>query len=167
LSRTIPDFWDWAVKAYGGEGVAELCLDLQDADGQNVSLLLWALWCTSEGIVVDAALAKQAADMARVWSDAVILPLRQVRRRLKSPLSGDDTAARLPLRDSVKTVELQAEKALMAQLSGLCRLRERQFLPPGVQTVLRLNALLAAASAWGTDYPAEKLARLTQALTNA
>ena len=40
--------WDWAVAAYGADGVAPACLELQDAAGQNVPLLLWAGWCAAE-----------------------------------------------------------------------------------------------------------------------
>ncbi|HRJ63367.1 MAG TPA: DUF2390 domain-containing protein, partial [Brevundimonas sp.] len=28
--------WDWALKAYAADGVADACLELQDAAGQNV-----------------------------------------------------------------------------------------------------------------------------------
>ena len=41
--------WDWAVAAYGADGVADACLELQDAAGQNVPLLLWAAWTARTG----------------------------------------------------------------------------------------------------------------------
>ena len=34
--------WDWTLKAYAQGGVPEACLALQDAHGQNTSLLLWS-----------------------------------------------------------------------------------------------------------------------------
>lgn len=145
------DFWDWAVRAYAGDGVAEACLSLQDDHGQCVPLLLWAAW---RG---DAARAGDAARIARDWQ-AAILPLRAVRRRLKTEISAGDAADRLALRAQVKAAELQAEKALMARLAAL----------GGGKSTLNQDvaeALRATAAAWGGTAPAEALSRLSQALT--
>jgi len=46
-------FWDWAVAAYRDEAVRIACLDLQDAQGQNVPLLLWGAWCAASGRAPD------------------------------------------------------------------------------------------------------------------
>ena len=35
--------WDWALAVYGQDGVGEAALRLQDAHGQNVPFLLWAV----------------------------------------------------------------------------------------------------------------------------
>lgn len=156
------DVWSWAVAAYGAPGVAEQCLDLQDAHDQNVPLLLWAAWAATQGGVSDV-MASLAAGMARTWSEEVIVPLRRVRRRLKQPLSDEDTGARLALREQAKAMELQAEKVLLEQLAALSGAGDRRSddLMPAVM----LDALLKVASAWSEDYPAEKLARLTQTLS--
>ena len=45
--------WDWALKAYARQPVAEACLHLQDAHGQNVPYLLWAAWMAQEGRSAD------------------------------------------------------------------------------------------------------------------
>ncbi|MBW8882612.1 MAG: TIGR02444 family protein, partial [Asticcacaulis sp.] len=104
-------FWDWAVARYQRNGVAAACLALQDDHGQNVPLLLWAAWAAAHGMRIEPRLA-EAVRLARAWSDAVIVPLRGVRRRLKTPLSDGDEVARLKLRERVKAVELEAERAL-------------------------------------------------------
>jgi uncharacterized protein (TIGR02444 family) len=146
------DLWDWAVRAYAGEGVAEACLNLQDDHGQCVPLLLWAAW---RG---EASQAEAAAQIARDWQ-AVIVPLRDARRRLKTEVSADDEADRLVLRAQVKAVELQAEKVLLARLAALSG--GKSMLNQGVATSLR-----AAAAAWGGPVPEDALSRLVEALTN-
>ncbi len=157
------DVWSWVVAAYGAPGVAEQCLDLQDAHEQNVPLLLWAAWAATHGPVSEG-LASQAAEVARAWSEAAIVPLRSVRRRLKQPLSDGDEASRLALREQVKAIELQAEKVLLEQLAGVSGAGDR--LPDDTAPAAMLDAVQAVASAWSGDYPAEKLARLTQTLSD-
>ncbi|MFT4073930.1 MAG: TIGR02444 family protein [Asticcacaulis sp.] len=156
------DIWPWVIDVYAAPGVAEQCLNLQDEHDQNVPLLLWAAWAATHG-AVDQALAARAADMARTWSDAVIVPLRGVRRRLKAPLSDGDATMRLALREQVKVVELQSEKVLLEQLAALSV--RSGAIPDSLLPVVILDALLAVASVWSQDFPAEKLARLTQALS--
>lgn len=116
---STPSFWDWAVAAYAAPGVAEACLDLQDAHDQNVPLLLWAAWCARTGRRPDEDALDAACDTARVWTDAAILPLRDLRRRLKSPIPDMDNADRLAVREQIKAVELDAERRLISALEGL------------------------------------------------
>lgn len=153
------DFWNWAVKAYGGEGVAEACLSLQDDHSQNVPLLLWAAW---HGALLDKALALKAADMARIWSGEVIVPLRILRRRLKITLTDGDEVHRLPLREKIKGLELEAERALMDQLVAFKN-------PIKFETNQSVNAqafanLRTVSAAWGDIVPDAGLERLTEAL---
>ncbi|MEI9902601.1 MAG: TIGR02444 family protein [Asticcacaulis sp.] len=150
---------------YGDAEVAALCLDLQDTHGQCVPLMLWAAWCPRAGLRIGSDAARQASGMARAWSDEVIAPLRGVRRRLKAALNAGDDEARLPLRQAVKAAELQAEKALMAQLEALAP--GGMPVPVSNLAAARLDSLLAVAAAWSADDPADVLARLTEALTKA
>lgn len=157
------DMWSWVVAAYGAPGVAEQCLELQDAHDQNVPLLLWAAWVATHGPVSEGV-ASRAAGIARAWSEAAIMPLRSVRRLLKQPLSDGDEAPRLALRTQVKAIELQAEKVLLEQLAALSGAGDR--LPDNLVPAVMLDAVQAVASAWSADYPAEKLERLTQTLSD-
>ncbi len=112
-------FWDWAVAVYAKPGVAEACLDLQDAHDQIVPLILWAAWASVSGYEIDEVRRDAAVSVAQTWAEAVVAPLRLIRRRLKSPLTAGDTEARLGLREKIKAVELQSERALMAELERL------------------------------------------------
>ncbi len=154
------DFWDWAVDIYGREGVAEACLALQDDHDQCVPLLLWAAWRAHEGRSIDEAEAAKAARIARVWAGEVVAPLRQVRRRLKSPLEDGDEAVRLPLREKIKGLELEAERVLMRRLSDMSH--EKNDVKQGIG-----EALVVVAQGWAANTPKEGLNRLAEALTKA
>lgn len=154
------------MRVYASPGVAEQCLMLQDAHGQCVPLLLWAAWAAEKGAGIDAPLAAKVAGLARLWSDEVIGPLRAVRRRLKSPVSSSDEAIRLPLREKIKSAELEAERALMTLLEGVIlsivpiNISLKQTVTPDM-----LDALVAVSAAWSADVPFEALASLTERLT--
>jgi uncharacterized protein (TIGR02444 family) len=143
--------WDWALEAYARPGVAEACLALQDAHGQNTSLLLWAVWAE----VAEADVLARAAEDTRAWEAAALLPIRQARRALKAPLPPFDDRAREALREDVKALELQTERLLMETLAGLA---------PRNGGAPALTALTAASEAWGPPAPAAALADLAAAL---
>ncbi len=156
------------MRAYAVAGVAEQCLTLQDAHGQCIPLLLWAAWAASDGRRIDDALAAQGVSLARPWSDEVVAPLRSLRRRLKSPVSSGDDAVRLPLREKIKAMELDAERALMTALEGIAP--ARPALNPVLKqsiAVIVLDSFLAVSGAWSPQAPAAALASLTERLTKA
>jgi uncharacterized protein (TIGR02444 family) len=144
--------WDWTLIAYGQAGVPEACLTLQDAHGQNTSFLLWAVW--AEG--PDAKALTEGAQVAKVWDQAVLTPIRDIRRALKPAFAGVDDGAREGLREDVKACELRAERVLMESLEALAG-SESGGHPA-------LEALKTASAAWGTPAPADALAGLAAAL---
>ena len=145
--------WDWALEAYARQPVAEACLQLQDAHGQNVPYLLWAAWMAGEGRSADL---KGAAKMMRTWDAEVGSPLRGVRRTLKAPRPPFDDAAKDALRDAVKAVELQGERVLMESLETLSG-------PSGAPLPV-LDSLVAAAEASGDPPRRSALEKLASAL---
>ena len=144
--------WGWTLEAYARPEVPEICLELQDAHGQNTSYLLWAVW--AEG--ADPATLQSAAKAGRAWHEAVLKPIRAVRRTLKTPFEAIDDGARLGLREDVKAAELRAERVLMEAFEALSEHR-RGGRPA-------LTSLQAASRAWGPAAPDEILARLAHAL---
>ncbi len=149
--------WTWAVAAYAAEGAAEACLDLQDAAGQNIPLLLWGAWSASEGRAPDAETLEAAADTARAWDETAIAPLRAVRRALKVRAPDLDDAAREAVRAEVKAVELAAERRLLEALERLA---------PGPSGPPRpvLEGMVAAARVWSPVTPRAGLVRLAERL---
>ena len=149
-------FWDWALKAYARQPVAEACLHLQDAHGQNVPWLLWAAWMAQEGRVADL---KDAAGMMRAWDVEIGKPLRGVRRALKAPRPPVDEAAKEALRDAIKAVELKGERVLMESLEALSG-------EPATPIPV-LDGLVAAAEASGDPPRRSALEKLASALENS
>jgi len=145
--------WDWALEAYARQPVAEACLKLQDAHGQNVPYLLWAAWMAGEGRSADL---KDAAKLMRAWDAEVGAPLRGVRRALKAARPPVDDAAKDALRDAVKAVELKGERVLMESLEALSG-------PQGAPVPV-LDGLLAAAQASGDPPRRAALETLASAL---
>lgn len=146
--------WDWALEVYARQPVAEACLQLQDAHGQNVPYLLWAAWMGQEGRSADL---KGAAKIMRQWDAEVGAPLRGVRRALKAPRPMVDEAAKESLRDAVKAVELRGERVLMESLETLSG-------PPDVAPASILGGLVAAAEASGDPPRRAALEKLARAL---
>ena len=143
--------WDWALRAYARDGVPQACLALQDAHGQNTSLLLWAVWAET----ADAAQLARAAALTREWDALALSPIRAVRRALKAPFPGVQDGARETLREDVKAVELRTERVLMEALEAMTE---------GRGGAHALDALEAASRAWGRPAPDDALAALAAAL---
>lgn len=150
-------FWDWALTAYAAPGVQESCLQLQDAGGQNVPLLLWAAWTAATGRPLDEDAIEAACDCARAWDGVAVSPLRAIRRTLKAVNPDIDNAARESLREAVKAVELSAERCLMSGLEALAPAPSGSPIPP-------LGALIAVARVWSRVTPRPLLQALADRL---
>jgi uncharacterized protein (TIGR02444 family) len=149
--------WDWAVTAYAAPGVSEACLELQDAHGQSVPLLLWAAWTAREGRPLDEDAVDAACDTARIWDEIAIAPLRAVRRRLKTRTPDMDDAAREAVREQVKAVELDSERRLLLALEGVAPAKAGS--PRDA-----LKAMSVVARAWSPITPRPALIRLSERL---
>jgi uncharacterized protein (TIGR02444 family) len=145
--------WEWALGAYGRDGVADACLHLQDAHGQNVPLLLWAAWAELD----DPGRLAQGAAAARSWDAVAVTPLRAIRRSLKAPAPPVADAAREAVREEVKAIELRAERVLLETLAGVAGAASG-----GAPA---FDALKAASKAWGPPAPDDTLAALARALS--
>jgi uncharacterized protein (TIGR02444 family) len=149
--------WDWALEVYARQPVAEACLHLQDAHGQNVPYLLWAAWMAQEERVADL---KDAARLMRAWDAEIGAPLRGVRRALKPPRPPVDEDAKEALRDAVKAVELKGERVLMESLEAL----SAPSGGPAGAPIPVLDGLVAAAEASGDPPRRQALEMLASAL---
>jgi uncharacterized protein (TIGR02444 family) len=108
--------WSFSLRFYAHPGVAEALLALQDNAGRDVDLILFALWlgfCGRGRLDLDAA--QSAREAVRTLTAGVIEPLRALRRRLKSDPEPDIQR----LRERIKTIELEAERAALYRLAVL------------------------------------------------
>lgn len=150
-------FWDWALAAWGAPGVAEECLHLQDTHDQNVPLLLWAAWCAETGRAPDGEVIEAACDTARVWADHAVVPLRALRRALKTRRPDMQDADREAVRAQVRAAELEAERRLMLALEGLAP-------APAGAAVKAPDLLVQVAREWGGQVPRPALGHLAERL---
>jgi uncharacterized protein (TIGR02444 family) len=69
---------------YGVQDVEEACLMLQDDFGCDVIVLLFCAWGGVSGIQFHTETPRQADHILQPWREAVIEPLREIRRHLAS-----------------------------------------------------------------------------------
>jgi uncharacterized protein (TIGR02444 family) len=110
--------WDFAVRLYGAPGVAPACLELQDRHGVDVTMMLFCLWLGAERGERLGARLPMLMEAARGWRRAAVLPIRSVRRWLKSEANGVEAAA---LYQTVLRAEIDCERG---ELMTLARLAE-------------------------------------------
>ena len=108
-------FWRFSLAVYAAPGVADECLALQDAQGIDVNVLLFAAWLGSRRVVVTEEHLAVIESTVRPWRDQVVRPLRGVRRDIKTRADAaqEDFAA---LRTDVAALELRAEQLEQAML---------------------------------------------------
>ena len=109
----IPDLWKGMLDLYAAPGVAQACIELQDACDADVLLLLTAALLSNAGIPLSPVLADQLVAETRVWRTEVVIPLRTLRRRWR----GLSSAA--SLREQLKALELDAERTQVCKLQAL------------------------------------------------
>lgn len=110
--------WDFSLHQYARPGVSRLCINLQDEHGVNVNLLLWALWLGYCGKTLDTRLLAQAQRKIHSWDQHYVVPLRQLRRRMKVEFGAENTAVEA-VRARIKQAELLAEKYVLSLLESL------------------------------------------------
>jgi uncharacterized protein (TIGR02444 family) len=103
-------FWQFSLAFYRQPEVAAACIRLQDEAGVDVNLLFFLLWNASQKRRLSAvdvvAIDRAVAD----WRQTVVIPLRDLRRALKTaPASIEASAAEL-FRAKVKGLELESER---------------------------------------------------------
>jgi uncharacterized protein (TIGR02444 family) len=109
LPQSSP-FWTFSLGFYRGAGVSEACLELQDACGVDVNVVLFLLWLASQKRQLPADQVGRLADKVRPWQADVIGPIRTLRRRLKSDAPLLDKGAAELFRTKIKAVELESER---------------------------------------------------------
>ncbi|MBV9829422.1 MAG: TIGR02444 family protein [Alphaproteobacteria bacterium] len=109
-------FWRFSLALYSRPGVAPALLRLQDRDGLDVNLILFALWfgLARGGQLTRAAIEVTEAATAGLRTQ-LVAPLRNLRRGIKE--HADDDIRQL--RAGVGKLELTAERRLQRRLALL------------------------------------------------
>ncbi|MNE15184.1 hypothetical protein D3C80_1080890 [compost metagenome] len=112
------DLWNYALALYARPGVEAACLALQ-AQGGDVCLLLCATWLQARGVAVRDERVQALREVTEPWQREVVNPLRSLRQEWRAAAQSDAQLA--ALREQVKGLELQAEKALLERLQERSR----------------------------------------------
>jgi uncharacterized protein (TIGR02444 family) len=109
-------FWRFSLAFYERPRVADALIALQDRDGFDVNLVLFALWHGISGRGALGADALAAAEqVAGTLRSEIVEPLRRLRRKLRHHPDGDVQR----LREGVKALEIGGEKLVQERLARL------------------------------------------------
>jgi uncharacterized protein (TIGR02444 family) len=143
-------FWRFSLGFYRSAEVADACIALQEEAGVDVNLLLFLLWQATLHRQLSAAEIAALEGKVAPWRNAAVIPLRTLRRALKSPDLINETAlvpaamAEL-FRTRIKAVELEAERQQQEAMHALARAS-----PFGCEVGSTLSAARANVDAYAT-----------------
>ena len=78
-------FWRFSLRFYRQREVADACIALQEEAGVDVNLLLFLLWHATQKRTLSPAQIAELERRIAPWRDTTVIPLRTMRRVLKSP----------------------------------------------------------------------------------
>jgi uncharacterized protein (TIGR02444 family) len=114
-------FWRFSLHFYRQPQVADACIALQEQAGVDVNLLLFLLWQATLGRQLSAAEIAGLEAGVGPWREATVIPLRTLRRALRSPPDLVAGATAELFRTKIKTVELEAERLQQEAMYQLAR----------------------------------------------
>jgi uncharacterized protein (TIGR02444 family) len=132
-------FWRFSLQFYRQPGVADACIALQEQAGVDVNLLLFLLWhaARQRAFTSDEVAALEAKIGA--WREATVVPLRAVRRALKSPPALVEPGTAEGFRTRIKAVELEAERLQQEAMYELARTTLLGRAAPSSAEAARVN----------------------------
>ncbi len=130
-------FWRFSLRFYAREGVAPICLALQDQHGVDVNLLFLLLFLASNQRRLTTAEVQRIDHASAAWRTRAVQPLRALRRDLKTGVASMDAQASEALRAEIKRCELHAERLQQEML-------ERTFPAATVGEVCAVKQAAAA-----------------------
>jgi len=114
-------FWRFSLRFYREPKVAEACIALQEEAGIDVNLLLFLLWHATHAHALTAAEVASLEARIGAWREMTVVPLRAVRRALKTPPALVEGGAAELFRTRIKSAELEAERLQQEAMFDLAR----------------------------------------------
>lgn len=127
IRLSAEDFWSFSLALYCRAPVAQACLALQDRRGADVNLLLAICWLASRGYQAGDAALSAAALAVAPWNDAILKPLRLVRRQLGAEFEELEKADRQSIKHSILSVELECERVAQQKITAALEPHVGQF----------------------------------------
>src|SRR5262245_11025073 len=115
-------FWRFSLQFYRLPKVADACIALQEEAGVDVNLLLFLLWHARQRRRLTAAEVAALEGKIGPWRDVTVIPLRSVRRALKSPPALVEASTAKAFRNRIKSGELEAERLQQEAMYALAPL---------------------------------------------
>jgi uncharacterized protein (TIGR02444 family) len=112
-------FWRFSLQFYRLAGVSDACIALQDEYAVDVNLLLFLLWRAGDGRMLSTDEVRSLDAKVRDWRNVTVVPLRDVRRKLKSARTLIDAGEQEAFRTKIKAIELEAERLQQQALFAL------------------------------------------------
>jgi uncharacterized protein (TIGR02444 family) len=137
-------FWQFSLAFYARPGVADACLALQDEKGADVNVMFYMLFLATLSRQIGRADAARIDALIKTWRDAAVVPLRTLRRRLKTGIEPVPATATEALRSAVKRIELEAERIEQEWLE-----RNVPAATLGIQATTQAAAAQANLAAYG------------------
>ena len=132
-------FWRFSLAFYERPGVADALIALQDRDGFDVNLVLFALWLGISGRgPLDGDTLAAAERVAETLRSEIVEPLRSLRRKLRDHADGDVQR----LREGVKALEIAGEKLVQLRLARLAGNASAKPSPGGRRAAAHANLAL-------------------------
>jgi uncharacterized protein (TIGR02444 family) len=114
-------FWRFSLQFYRQPGVAEACIAVQEDAGADVNLLLFLLWHGAQKRRLSAQEIGLLDQKIGAWRNLTVIPLRAIRRSLKSPPGLVEIGTAEAFRTRIKAVELEAERLQQEAMYDLVR----------------------------------------------
>ncbi len=108
--RAESPFWRFSLRFYARPHIAEACLVLQDNSGADVNVLLFVLYLADQRKELSADEIAQLDSAVAQWREAVVKPLRTLRRGLKSGVEFIPGPVSETFRSQIKRLELESEQ---------------------------------------------------------
>jgi uncharacterized protein (TIGR02444 family) len=157
-------FWQFSIKFYAVPGVAQACIELQDQAKVDVNILFFLLWNATQGRTYKKADVAEVERLIGAWRDMAVVPIRNVRRALKSPPTVMTAEAAEGFRTRIKAVELEAERL---QQEALYELAQTSRLgQPSASPAKAAKTSTDAYQAVIGPFPPEPLATVLSAFAN-
>ena len=144
-------FWRFSLNFYRQAGVAEACIALQDECGVDVNLMLFLLWLAANGRQLSVDNIKELDQAVHSWRDLTIIPIREIRRKLKAASTLVEAGKQEAFRTKVKAVELEAERLQQEALYARSRSDPRGSETP--PSAAARASLAAYEHLLGTRFP--------------
>lgn len=110
------DFWAYSLALYCRQPVAQACLAMQERRGADVNLILAICWLATKGYAVKTEALREAADAASPWNEAILKPLREVRRRIPTAFPETAKADQQSIKHGILSVELECERVAQQKI---------------------------------------------------